>query len=76
MKDINQTLHYLDGGSVVTIDVKNNKPTLTFSHSRKEGEFVIELDRCVIEDLSEEDAAERLVGIVQSFVGAFDKLRS
>ena len=76
MKDTVQTIHFLDGGSVVTIDVENDKATLIFEHSHKDEMFTIELDRSVLEGKSDIDAANKLVEIVNAFVGKFDELRS
>jgi hypothetical protein len=79
MKDSKNRIAYLDGGTVVDIESKDNRLFITFKHAHKEGIFKLEIDECVLnskKDPSEElQALLRIHDLIGELSSVFDRMR-
>lgn len=76
MRDTVQKMRFLDGGSGVTVAVKDNRISAEFSHEHKKGIFKVEFDPCILDNSDTElNQMIKVVETVTAFVGKFDKLR-
>lgn len=78
MKDTREEFKYLDGGSKVVMEIRNDRTYLEFSHFHKAGIFKVELDECLLRGKTDAEAYKTLVDtarLVGELVGVFDKMR-